>query len=237
MAHGSNPAQRLIVALDVPDGAAALALADRVAPHAGVVKVGLELFVAEGPEIVRALRARLPALDVFLDLKLHDIPNTMAGALRAARRLGARWVTVHAASGLAHLQAAVAAAGDELGVLAVTVLTSQDQAACDEVGHTRAIAELVTLRARLAAAAGCAGVVCSGLELAHVRAAAPALLRVVPGIRPAGSDAGDQSRVLTPAAAIAAGATHVVVGRPIHGHADPAAAAAAITAELAAALT
>ncbi len=231
----SEARRRLIVALDVPDTAAALALAGKLEGHVGMLKIGLELFVAEGPTVVREVKARCPELEIFLDLKIHDIPNTMRGAIRGARRLGARFVTVHAGSGTAHLRACVEEAGPELGVLAVTVLTSQDADACREAGHTRAPAELVALRAGCAREAGCAGVVCSGHELPGVVEAAPALFRVVPGIRPATAEAGDQKRVMTPAQAMAAGATHLVVGRPIHQAADPAAAADAIVAEIAAA--
>ncbi|PRP92383.1 Orotidine 5'-phosphate decarboxylase [Enhygromyxa salina] len=227
---------RLIVALDVPTRDAALALAERLAGHVGMLKIGLELFVAEGPTIVRELRARHPELELFLDLKLHDIPNTMAAAMRSASTLGARFVTVHAGSGVAHLRACVEQAGDSAGVLAVTVLTSQDEQACREAGHTRGPAELVGIRARAAVEAGCAGLVCSGQELEAVAAIAPQLLKIVPGIRPAGSELGDQKRVMTPAQAIAAGATHLVVGRPIRTAEDPPAAADAIVAEIAAAL-
>jgi orotidine-5'-phosphate decarboxylase len=194
-----------------------------------VLKVGLELFGAAGPEAVRRVGARSP---VFLDLKLHDIPNTMRGAIRSARAYGVRFVTVHAGSGTAHLQACVEEAGDALGILAVTVLTSQDEVACRQAGHTRALEELVEMRAVCAREAGCAGVVCSGRELARVRAVAPKLARVVPGIRPAGADVGDQQRVMTPAKAIAEGASHIVVGRPILQAEDPAAAADAIVREL-----
>jgi orotidine-5'-phosphate decarboxylase len=224
--------RRLIVALDVADAAAAASAARRLAGHVGMLKVGLELFVAEGPEVVRFLRRELPGLEIFLDLKLHDIPNTMRGAIRSARALGARFITVHAGSGVAHLRACVEEAGPQLGVLAVTVLTSQDAAACAEAGHTRSPADIVAMRAAAAHAAGCAGVVCSGQELTRVREAAPGLACVVPGIRPAGGDAGDQKRVMTPREAIAAGAAYLVVGRPILGASDPAAAADAIVAEI-----
>jgi orotidine-5'-phosphate decarboxylase len=223
---------RLVVALDVPDTAAAVAMAQRLAGHVGMFKIGLELFVAEGPPIVRRIRELAPEVDIFLDLKLHDIPNTMRGAIRSARSFGARFVTVHAGSGTAHLQACVEEAGDALGILAVTVLTSQDEVACRQAGHTRALEELVEMRAVCAREAGCAGVVCSGRELARVRAVAPKLARVVPGIRPAGVDAGDQQRVMSPARAIAEGATYIVVGRPILQADDPVAAAAAIAGEL-----
>ena len=228
--------RRLIVALDVADGDAALAAAGRLVGHVGMIKVGLELFVAEGPDVVRRLRAALPGLEVFLDLKLHDIPNTMRGAIRSARALGARFITVHAGSGVAHLRACVEEAGDGLGVLAVTVLTSQDAAACAEAGHTREPAELVAIRAAAARAAGGAGLGCSGQELARVRTIAGDLACVVPGIRPAGGEVGDQKRVMTPHDAIVAGAGYLVVGRPILGAADPVAAADAIVAEMAAAL-
>jgi orotidine-5'-phosphate decarboxylase len=235
-AQSLSARDRLIVALDVPSQAEALAAADALAGHVGMLKIGLELFVAEGPAVVARIREAHPTLGIFLDLKLHDIPNTMRGAIRSARSLGARFLTVHAGSGVEHLRACVEEAGDELGILAVTVLTSQDARACAEAGHTRSPAELVTMRADCARTAGCAGVVCSGQELRGVVETAPSLFRVVPGIRPAGADAGDQKRVMTPALAIADGATHLVVGRPILQAADPAAAADAIVAEIAGAL-
>jgi orotidine-5'-phosphate decarboxylase len=235
-AESPSARDRLIVALDVPSQAEALAAADALAGHVGMLKIGLELFVAEGPAVVARIREAHPELGIFLDLKLHDIPNTMRGAIRSARSLGARFLTVHAGSGVEHLRACVEEAGDGLGILAVTVLTSQDARACAEAGHTRSPAELVPLRADCARQAGCAGVVCSGQELRGVVETAPSLYRVVPGIRPAGADAGDQKRVMTPALAIADGATHLVVGRPILQAADPAAAADAIVAEIAGAL-
>lgn len=227
-----TPRERIIVALDVPDAVTAVTLAGRLSGHVGMLKIGLELFVAEGPSVVRRIRERFPELDVFLDLKLHDIPNTMRGAIRSARSLGARFLTVHAGSGVEHLRACVEEAEGEVGILAVTVLTSQDDAACREAGHTRTPAELVPIRAAAAAQAGCAGVVCSGQELAGVVAAAPKLFRVVPGIRPAGAAVGDQKRVMTPSEAVAAGATHLVIGRPITQAGDPAGAADSILAAL-----
>ncbi len=229
----ASAAERIIVALDVPSADAALACAEQLRGHVGLVKVGLELFVSEGPQVVRALRKAVPDLGIFLDLKLHDIPNTMRGAVRAARRLGVRFVTVHAAAGVAHLRACVEEAAGEVGILAVTVLTSQDARACTEAGATRTIEELVSMRARCAAEAGCAGVVCSGKELARVEEAAPGLLAVVPGIRPAGSASDDQMRVMTPGRAVRNGADYLVVGRPIRNAPDPAAAADAIAAEIA----
>ncbi len=230
-----RPHGRIIAALDVPSAEQALALARRLAGHVGLVKVGLELFVAEGPSVVAALRQRHPDLGIFLDLKLHDIPNTMGAAVRAARRLGAAFLTVHAAAGVAHLRACVEAADGALGILAVTVLTSQDARALAEAGATRTVEELVAMRAECAARAGCAGIVCSGRELAAVRRAAPGLATVVPGIRPAGAGADDQVRVMTPGRAVRAGADYLVVGRPIRTAPDPAAAADAIAAEVAAA--
>ncbi|HGG56475.1 MAG TPA: orotidine-5'-phosphate decarboxylase, partial [Nannocystis exedens] len=159
-------------------------------------------------------------------------PNTMRGAIRAARSLGARFLTVHAGSGIDHLRACVEEAGPKLGILAVTVLTSQDAAACAEAGHTRDPAALVELRAACAREAGCAGVVCSGVEVERVAVLAPSLARVVPGVRPASAAVGDQRRVVTPSQAIRRGATHLVIGRPILRADDPIVAADAIVAEI-----
>jgi orotidine-5'-phosphate decarboxylase len=223
----------LIVALDVPDATSALAMAAKLDGHVGMLKIGLELFISEGPDVVRRVKAAHPRLGIFLDLKLHDIPNTMQGAIRSARALGADLITVHAGSGVDHLRACVDTAGPELGVLAVTVLTSQDAQACKEAGHTRVPAEIVEMRAVCAREAGCAGIVCSGQELSNVKNVIPDIFRVVPGIRPTGSAVGDQKRVMTPAKAMTDGATHLVVGRPIRNAEDPAAAADAIVAEMA----
>jgi orotidine-5'-phosphate decarboxylase len=228
-----EPRERLIVALDVPNADAAVDVAKRLSGHIGMFKIGLELFVAEGPRVVGRVRELAPDVEIFLDLKLHDIPNTMKGAIRSVRSLGVKFLTVHAGSGTAHLQACVEEAGDAVGILAVTVLTSQDEVACRQAGHTRAVEELVEMRAVCAREAGCAGVVCSGRELGRVRAVAPRLARVVPGIRPAGADEGDQQRVMTPARAVVEGASYIVVGRPILQAADQAAAADAIVLELA----
>ena len=231
----------IALALDAPDLDTACRWANAVNGVFSHVKVGLETYLRDGALGVAEIRAAAPDCALFLDLKLHDIPNTMRGAIRSAGGLGARFITVHAGSGVEHLRACVeqareSGAASNLGVLAVTVLTSQDQRACEEAGHTRSPAELVKIRAQAAAAAGCTGLVCSGEELEAITPLTPGLFRVVPGIRPAGADAGDQKRVMTPARAIAAGATHLVVGRPIHQAADPAAAADAIVAEIASAL-
>ena len=225
---------RLIVALDTTDPARAAAWAAATAPHAGLFKLGLEFFLANGPPGVRAITGR----PIFLDLKLHDIPNTVAGAVRAVLPLAPRMLTVHAAGGAAMIEAARTAA-EKAGagrpmVLAVTVLTSLDASALAATGVADPPAAQVLRLARLALAAGADGLVCSPLEVAILRdalGARPTL--VVPGIRPAGAAAGDQARTLTPEQAVAAGADWIVVGRPITTAPDPAAAAAAIAAAVA----
>jgi orotidine-5'-phosphate decarboxylase len=230
----------LIVALDVPDADRALALAARLAPVVGAVKVGLELFTTAGPDIVRRLRAAGAA--VFLDLKLHDIPNTVARAVEAAVRLDVQMLTVHTSGGRAMLAAAEQAARAEAQrrgqapplVLGVTVLTSLDDAALAEVGVAAGAAAQVERLARLAVSAGLRGLVCSPLELPVLRAALPREIRLVtPGIRPPGTEAGDQKRTLGPREALAAGADWLVVGRPILAAPDPRAAAEQILAALA----
>lgn len=229
-----SPTARLIAALDTADLPRAEALAEALAPCCGVLKLGLELFAAAGPEAVRRIGARAP---VFLDLKLHDIPNTVAGAVRALLPLRPAMLTLHAAGGTAMLEAARAAA-EQAGttrpiLLAVTVLTSLDAAALAATGIAATPADQVLRLARLALAAGADGLVCSPREAAILRQAlGPAALLVVPGVRPAGSAAGDQARTATPAEAVAAGADWIVVGRPITNAADPAEAARAIVASL-----
>ena len=225
-----DPGNRLIAAIDTPSRAEAEALIARLGGVPGWIKLGLELFCAEGPAIVGELVAR--GHRVMLDLKLHDIPETVARATARIAALGAGLVTVHAGGGRAMLEAAVRAAG-AARVLAVTVLTSLDDADLAQIGAHGPVGELVVTRARLAIAAGCAGVVASPREIAAVRAVAPSgFLIVTPGVRPAGADPGDQKRVMTPREARAAGAVLVVVGRPLRDAADPAAAARAIVAEL-----
>ena len=233
---------RLAVALDLPDRAALLAMAGLVAPEAGVLKVGLEAFVAEGPSLVRELVAT--GADVFLDLKLHDIPNTVGRAAAAAVATGAAIVNCHASGGLDMLRAfgdggreAAAKTGRPAPKLvAVTVLTSLDAGALVAIGLSGAPRDAAVRLASLAKEAGLDGVVCSPEEIAAIRAACGKdFLLVVPGVRPAGAAPGDQKRVATPAHAIRAGADLLVVGRPITGAADPAAAARAVTAEIAAA--
>lgn len=209
-------------------------------PELRWVKVGLELFVAAGPAVVQQLRQR--GLRVFLDLKFHDIPATMAGACRSAAALGADLITVHAVAGseaLAAAQAAARAGAQAAGLpaptlLAVTVLTSWEAARfARELAIQEPLASYVPQLAQLAAAAGLGGCVCSPLEVAGLRAAHPLPFALVtPGIRPAGAAAGDQQRVMTPALAIAAGSSQLVIGRPITAASDPAAAFAACCAEL-----
>jgi orotidine-5'-phosphate decarboxylase len=234
-----EPSDRIIVALDgmAPEQAMALT---RSVPELRWVKVGLELFVAGGPAVVQQLRDQ--GKRVFLDLKFHDIPATMAGACRSAARLGAELITVHASAGSAALGAAQAAALESAAaaglpaptLLAVTVLTSWEQARfASELAIGEPLAAYVPRLAQLAAAVGIGGCVCSPLEVAALRAAHPEPFALVtPGIRPAGAALGDQQRVLTPAQAVAAGASQLVIGRPITAVPDPAAAFAACCLEL-----
>ncbi len=230
---------RLIAALDTADPRQARAWAEAVAPHCAGVKLGLEFFAANGPAGVREVAGR-SGVPLFLDLKLHDIPNTVAGAVRAVLALRPAMLTVHAAGGAAMIAAAHeagAAAADPPLLLAVTVLTSLDAAALAATGVEGEPAAQVLRLGRLAIAAGADGLVCSAHEVAALRAAlGPAPLLVVPGVRPIGSEAGDQARVATPAQAVASGADLVVVGRPITGAADPGAAAAAIAMAMAVAV-
>lgn len=197
-------------------------------------KVGLELFVAEGARAVEAVQKR--GGKVFLDLKLHDIPETVARAVASATTLGAELLTVHTAGGGEMMRRAVEVSKGKPGILGVTVLTSlsEDDLRADGIAGT--LRQTVVRRAQLAEAAGATGIVCSPQEVADVRAASSTLALVVPGVRPAGAALGDQKRVATPASAIAAGADYLVVGRPIRDAPDPAAAFAAVVAEVAAAL-
>jgi orotidine-5'-phosphate decarboxylase len=217
----------LVLALDTDELEQALAWSRAAGEAAGMVKAGLELFGAAGPAAVAALAG--DGRRVMLDLKLHDIPATVAGGMRAAARAGAELVTVHALGGPAMLEAAVQAAGDRCRVAAVTILTSAGPADLAAAGLPPA-AEAVPRLAELAAHAGCPAVVCSPLEAAGLRARlGPSVELVCPGVRPAeGSDSHDQARVATPAEAIAAGATRIVVGRPITRSGDVGAAAWAV---------
>lgn len=224
---------RLIVALDFPEAGPALDLADRLEGRCHWFKVGLELYLAEGNTILHELRHR--GFSVFLDLKLHDIPNTVARAVRSVAETGAELLTVHASGGPAMLAAAAEAAeslphGPRL--LAVTVLTSMDRAQLAATGVADAPADQVLRLAEMAASSGISGFVASAEEVAALRRKLPSAVLVIPGIRPAGAAVGDQKRTATPAAALAAGADYLVVGRPITQTADPAAAALAILEEM-----
>jgi len=229
--NATEARKRLILALDVPSLAAGEALLDRLEGRVGLVKVGLELYTACGPAAVEAVKRR--GLDVFLDLKLHDIPATVAGAVRSARGLGVAMLTVHTAGGAEMLRRAAGEAGDTIRILGVTLLTSLGPEDLPAVSIAGTPGEVVERRAALAAKAGCGGVVCSPKEVRIVRAAVgPKVAIVTPGIRPAGADTGDQKRAATPSSAIADGADYLVVGRPIHGDSDPAAAADSIVEEI-----
>jgi len=230
--------KRLIVALDLPSTEAASGLVDRLEGTCEWFKAGLELFTAAGPAVVKSLADR--GFSVFLDLKFHDIPNTVAGAVRSAASLGVRMVNVHAAGGPAMLAAAreaLTGIANPPELLAVTVLTSMDAGQLELTGIARAPADQVELLARMCLDAGINGFVCSPQEVAALRAlTGPDGVLVVPGIRPAGSDIADQKRVATPAEALRCGASYLVVGRPITHAADPAGAAEAVLMEMAEAL-
>lgn len=234
IAKPAGGAARIIPALDTGDLAKAEALAAALTGRCGVLKVGLELFCAAGGPAVAAIARHAP---VFLDLKLHDIPNTVAGALRSLLPLRPAMVTLHAGGGPAMIAAARAEA-EKAGaarpmLLAVTVLTSMDAAALAATGIADTPAQQVLRLARMAVAAGADGLVCSPQEAALLRAElGPGPALVVPGVRPTGSAVGDQARIATPAEAVAAGADWIVVGRPITGAPDPAEAAAAIAASI-----
>ncbi|MEZ5667834.1 MAG: orotidine-5'-phosphate decarboxylase [Alphaproteobacteria bacterium] len=232
---------QLYCAVDTGDMARARDLVAAVGRHVDGIKLGLEFYFAQGPDGARAI-AEACGLPIFLDLKLHDIPNTVAGGMRSLRALAPHYVTIHAAGGRAMLRAACdmaaenAAATGKLAtrVLGVTVLTSIDDRDLAETGIVCAASDQVRRLAALAADAGCPGIVASPLEIGLVRATCgPAVDIVTPGVRPHGSAVGDQKRLMTPREAADAGATAVVVGRPITAAPDPAAAARAIAASLA----
>jgi len=229
-----DPRQRLIVALDVPSAAAAQKIVAAVGDSAFCYKVGMQLYTAEGPQLVRDLVAS--GRRVFLDLKYHDIPNTVAAAVTEAARLGVSMLTVHASGGGGMLRAATeaaAAVNPALKVLAVTVLTSLDDRDLDKLGICGRVQDQVLRLAALAIANGCQGVVASAREASELRSELKdEFVIVTPGVRPAGAKWGDQARVVTPAEAIAAGATHIVVGRPITEAADPGSEARAILSQM-----
>jgi orotidine-5'-phosphate decarboxylase len=220
----------IFVAIDTPVLERARSLAEQVRANAGGVKLGLEFFSANGPAgVASVLELGLP---VFLDLKLHDIPNTVAKAVEALRPLEPAVLTVHAAGGRPMLEAAKSAAGPSTKVVAVTVLTSLDRSDLQSIGVASEPWEQVERLAKLARAAGLDGIVCSGAEVAAAKAAWPDGYFVVPGVRPPGADVSDQKRVVTPRQALDDGASMLVIGRPITGAADPAAAIRDIAATL-----
>lgn len=224
--------KRLIAAIDTPDLGCAQALVRDIAPHCGLIKLGLEFFLRHGPEGYRAV-VKNSGADVFLDLKLYDIPNTVAGAVGSLLPLAPQLLTIHASGGSKMIEAAVQASlssgQTRPKILAVTVLTSFDAATLGETGVSGGTSQQVLRLARLALEAGADGLVCSPHEISILRDAFGAKpILVVPGIRPAGAALGDQVRVMTPEQAVAAGADYIVVGRPITGAADPAQAAAEI---------
>jgi len=229
-----DPREKLIVALDVSTAAAAQKIVAAVGDSALTYKVGMQLYTAEGPQVVRDLVAS--GRRVFLDLKYHDIPNTVGAAVSEAARLGVSMLTVHASGSDQMLKAAVKAAREvnpALLVLAVTVLTSMDENDLEKIGVRENLQEEVLRLSALALASGCRGIVTSPREASALRTKLGRDFAIVtPGVRPAGSARGDQARVATPEEAIAAGATHIVVGRPITDAPDPAAAARAILAQI-----
>jgi orotidine-5'-phosphate decarboxylase len=233
IAQDRDPRERLIVALDVSTAAAAQKIVAAVGDSASTYKVGLQLYTAVGPQIVRDLVAS--GRRVFLDLKYHDIPNTVGRAVAEAEKLGVAMLTIHAAGSTRMIRAAIDAAKvrPDLMVLAVTVLTSMDSHDLETIGVQAGLEDSVVRLANLALANGCQGIVSSAREASTVRARLGDRFAIVtPGVRPTGSRVGDQVRVVTPAEAIAAGASHIVVGRPITDAPDPAAEARMILAQI-----
>jgi orotidine-5'-phosphate decarboxylase len=226
----NNPAP-IAVALDAPNLEIASRWAGLVTPHVSTVKIGLELYLRYGPEVVASIRGA-SGVQIFLDLKLHDIPATVASAVRAVTRLRPQLITVHAAGGPAMIRAAVEAASGT-PIAAVTALTSLSGEDLDRIGVPGGIADWVLRLAALAVEAGASGLVCSPREVAAVRdEVGPEITLITPGVRPAGADRHDQARVATPEEALSAGADLLVIGRAITGASDPGAAAAAIAASL-----
>ncbi|HNQ91387.1 MAG TPA: orotidine-5'-phosphate decarboxylase [Alphaproteobacteria bacterium] len=221
---------RVYCAIDTPDVGRAVQLSQAIAEAGCGIKLGLEFFSSNGSVGVESIRRACPTIPVFLDLKFHDIPNTVAGAMRSVTRLGVQYVNLHASGGAAMMRAGLDAVEEEaarLGivapkVLAVTVLTSMDESALTDVGQSLPVENQVLRLARLTQQSGLAGVVCSAKEIKLLREnLGHDFVLMVPGIRPPGSDAGDQKRVMTPKEAVDLGATHLVIGRPITGADDP----------------
>ncbi|MEU1385560.1 MULTISPECIES: orotidine-5'-phosphate decarboxylase [unclassified Nonomuraea] len=221
----------IAVALDAPDLETAARWASLVTPHVSTIKVGLELYLRYGPDVIASVRGA-SGVQIFLDLKLHDIPNTVAGAAKAVARLRPAILTVHAAGGAAMIRAAVESA-PQTRIAAVTILTSLNESDLDRIGLAGPADEAVRRLAALSVEAGATALVCSPNEVAAVRAeVGPGITLITPGVRPQGADVQDQVRVATPEQALADGADLLVIGRPITGAADPGAAAAAIAASL-----
>ncbi|HEY1582934.1 MAG TPA: orotidine-5'-phosphate decarboxylase [Chthoniobacterales bacterium] len=226
-----TPGERIIIALDLPTSDDALALVQRLSPHRGLFKIGLQLYIAAGPAIVHAVRNL--GGRIFLDLKLHDIPNTVARAVESASSLGVEMLSLHLGGGRAMIEPAVTAAGPGLLLLGVTVLTSSDEGTLRETGVNSAMEDQVLRLAKLGVDAGIGGVVASPREIGPLRLAhGPNIKIVTPGIRPSGSAAGDQKRTLTPTEALRTGADFLVIGRPITAAKDPRAALDQIVADV-----
>ena len=228
---GGSARDRLIVALDVPTQSEALKLVRELSPEVGFFKIGLQLYTAGGPEIVRAVLAT--GAKVFLDLKLHDIPNTVGRAVESASRLGVQMVTIHLSGGEEMIRAAIDGRQHDMSILGVTVLTSASEQTLRETGVSDKIDNHVLRLAKLGVTAGIDGVVASPHEIKMLRAEfADQIKIVVPGIRPSWSEAGDQKRVMTPREAFQNGADYLVIGRPVIAHPSPCAAVAKILSEL-----
>jgi orotidine-5'-phosphate decarboxylase len=228
----SPSAEKIIVALDVATAKEALRISSLLAENVGLFKIGLQIYTAEGPALVRSISSLGPK--VFLDLKLHDIPNTVAKAVAAAGKFGVRMLTIHLSGGSEMIRAAVAAQSNEMLILGVTVLTSSTDETLAEIGIAEKTSDQVLRLARLGVANGIDGVVASPHEARMLRAEFGDEIKIVtPGIRPAGSDPGDQKRFATPREAVDAGADYLVIGRPITGASDPKAAVQRVVEELA----
>jgi orotidine-5'-phosphate decarboxylase len=227
----TNPAAKIIVALDVPSKKEALSLVDQLRGEISFFKIGLQLYTAEGPEIVRAVLGG--GANVFLDLKLHDIPNTVARAIESASKLGVRMLTIHLSGGTEMIRAAVAAKKTGMSILGVTVLTSATQQTLDELGIGEQLDRHVLRLGNLGASAGIDGLVASPFEVKFLRAELGDKIKIlVPGVRPSWSEPGDQKRFMTPRQALDAGADFLVIGRPIIAHKNPREAVAKILDEL-----
>ncbi len=234
MTHSNLNDQKIFCAIDKPDLDSALTLCEQITQAGISIKLGLEFFNALGPQGIKTIQDKYPDLPIFVDLKYHDIPNTVAGAIRSlTAAIKPAYLNIHASGGLEMMKAAKAACPPETKLLAVTLLTSLDEQAIGEIGYHGSVRERVIGLAKLTQEAGLDGVVCSSHEIEAIReACGDDFILMVPGIRPAGSDTGDQKRVMTPKDALDKGATHLVIGRPISQSADPKQAALDILASV-----